>query len=67
MEIYLTTMFWLGCLSVIMRVFFVVGDHPRRTSTSLGLDVIGLLLSIAMLIWVALLKYGIPCMFGYGK
>ena len=58
MEIYLTTMFWLGVLMILVRSVWLVGDHPRLTKTTLGADVFGLLFSAAMLAWVAWLKFG---------
>ena len=57
-EIYLTTMFWLGILSVVIRAAWLVSDHPRQQkSVNIGTDVFGMIFAIVMLAWVSILRY----------
>jgi len=58
METYITFSFWVGCLGVILRSIFLLCEHPRVVKNSVGADTFGLLHSIAMLVWVAILKFG---------
>lgn len=57
-EIYLTTMFWLGILSVVIRAAWLVSDHPRQQkAVNIGTDVFGMIFYIVMLAWVSVLRY----------
>ena len=57
MNTYLTTMFWLGILSVVKRSFFLVGNHPRKQITNIGSEVLGWLSAAGFLAWVCYLKF----------
>lgn len=54
---YITVVFWLGVLSVFVRSFWLCGQHPRTTETTIGGDVFGMLLAIFFLVWVSWLKF----------
>ena len=57
-EVYLTVMFWLGILSVIVRAVWLVSEHPRPNKpTNIGTDVFGMIVAITMLAWVSVLRY----------
>ena len=56
-EIYLTTMFWLGILSVVVRAIWLVSDHPRQQKpVNIGTDVFSMIAAIVMLAWVSVLR-----------
>lgn len=56
-EIYLTTMFWLGILSVVVRAIWLVSDHPRQQKpVNIGTDVFSMIVAIVMLAWVSALR-----------
>lgn len=56
-EIYLTTMFWLGILSVVVRAIRLVSDHPRQQkAVNIGTDVFSMIVAIVMLAWVSVLR-----------
>lgn len=57
-EIYLTVMFWLGILSVVIRAAWLVSEHPRpQKPVNIGTDVFGMIFSIVMLAWVSILRF----------
>ncbi len=57
MESYITTMFWIGIVSIFVRSCFLVGDHPRVTTTNIGSDVLGWLTTAGFLAWASYLKF----------
>ena len=57
-EIYLTVMFWLGILSVVVRAAWLVSEHPRpQKPVNIGTDLLNMVLAIVMLAWVSILRF----------
>jgi hypothetical protein len=58
-EIYLTVMFWMGILSVVIRAVWLVSDHPRQQkAVNIGTDVFSMIAAIVFLAWVSVLRFG---------
>ncbi len=59
MDAYLTVMFWSSVLSVFCYSLRLLSEHPRiQAPVSTGQDAFNLIQAIALLAWVAFLKYG---------
>jgi len=56
-DTYLTVVFWIGILGIIVRSSRVIGKHPRMEKTEIGEDIFSLLLGIAFFVWVCVLKF----------
>lgn len=58
-ETYLTVMFWLLLIGVVIRACWLVADHPRQQKpVNLGTDVFNLLVQVGFLVWVSILRNG---------
>jgi hypothetical protein len=57
-DTYLTVVFWLGIVGLLVRSGRVIGKHPRKEEVEIGADVFGLLMAIAFFVWVCVLKFG---------
>lgn len=59
-ETYLTFAFWVGVIAIILRCLIIaMATYPRGTRTTLGSDLISLMVSIACLVWVVCLRSGV--------
>jgi hypothetical protein len=55
---YLTFAFWIGILAISLRsLTLMCAKYPRKEEYSVGFDVLQLLISIAVFVWVCLLKF----------
>lgn len=57
-DTYLTVVFWLGILGLIIRLSRLNGPHPRKVEHNVGEDVAALIISIAFFVWICVLKFG---------
>lgn len=58
-ETYITAMFWLGLFAVVVRLLTIgCADYPRKTTYSMGVDIVGLVIGGFMFAWVCFLKFG---------
>lgn len=59
MKAYLIAMFILGCIGLVVRVVWLLSDHPRpQKPVKLEADVFALLWTIGFLGWASFLLYG---------
>jgi hypothetical protein len=58
MRTYLLMSFIAGCLGVLSRGVFMLGEHPRHSTHSIGEDTLGVMLNIALIAWAAFLLWG---------
>jgi hypothetical protein len=56
-DTYITVVFWLGILGLVMRSFWLVGEHPRVLENNTGTDAFGFLVTAFFLAWVSYLKF----------
>jgi hypothetical protein len=55
---YLTFAFWTGIIGITIRSITLMCVHyPRKVGYSVGFDVFALLESIAIFVWICLLKF----------
>jgi len=56
-DTFLTTFFWLYIVSITIRGL-ALGflEYPREETKSVGADTVGLLLNIAILVWIIILR-----------
>lgn len=58
-QIFLTTIFWLNIVGLVLRSAWLISDHPRQQKpVNIGTDVFGLIFTIVMLAWVSVLRFG---------
>lgn len=58
-QIYLTTMFWLYIVALVIRSIWLMSDHPRQQKpVNIGTDLFGMIFNIVMLAWVSVLRFG---------
>lgn len=57
-DAYLTVMFWFGIIGLFCRAaLMLLAEYPRKTEVSVGSDTLGMIICIAMFVWVCLLKF----------
>ena len=57
-ETYLTVVFWLGILGLVIRGGYMCGEYPRTESSTLGKDVFSIIIAGLFFAWVCVLKFG---------
>ena len=56
-ETYLTVVFCIGILGIVIRGGFMCGEYPRVDERTLGQDVFGMIIAISFFAWVCALKF----------
>lgn len=56
-DTYLTVVFWLGILSLVIRSALMYGEYPRIEQKSLGQDAFEIMLQGLFFAWVCVLKF----------
>lgn len=58
-DTYLAVAFWVGIVGVAAKLFCIsLSEYPRREKTSLGADLVSLIVSISFFVWVCFLRFG---------
>ncbi len=58
MDTFITFMFWMSLLNVLLRSLMLVLEHPRKMIISVSSDTFDWMANAALLAWVSWLKYG---------
>jgi hypothetical protein len=56
-DTYITVAFGLGILRLVVRSFWLIGEHPRVSTNNTGADAFGMLVTVFFLVWVSYLKF----------
>lgn len=52
MELYVKVSFWIGVVGIVCySMMLICADYPRLVETSVGTDVVALLITIAVTLW----------------
>ena len=57
-ETYLTVVFWIGIVGLVIRGVFLCAPYPRVEKKSLGQDLLTLIIAGLFFSWVCVLKFG---------
>jgi hypothetical protein len=56
-DTYLTVVFWIGVLMLVIRGCWMCGEYPRVEVSSLGKDVFSLIIAGLFFAWICVLKF----------
>ncbi len=58
METYLTVVFWMQLMRLIIRTLTIgIADYPREKEYTMGFDICVLILTVPFFVWVIYLKW----------